>query len=93
MIEWEAVGRPPSGQRPGEGEIIAKMPRAGEVVNVPRYSAFLATPGFEGDLDYAALYCGESCSLVHDIKPAAAARAIVRDLVREAEGVLTQLPR
>ena len=90
VIEWEAVGRPPSGQRPGEGEIIAKMPRAGEVVNVPRYSAFLATPGFEGDLDYAALYCGESCSLVHDIKPAA---AIVRDLVREAEGVLTQLPR
>ena len=59
-------------------------------MNVPRYSAFLATPGFEGDLDYAALYCGESSTLVHDIKPAA---AIVRDLVREAEGVLTQLPR
>jgi NAD(P)H-dependent flavin oxidoreductase YrpB (nitropropane dioxygenase family) len=90
VIEWEAAGRPSSGQRPGEGEIIAKMPRAGEMVNVPRYSAFLATPGFEGDLDYAALYCGESCSLVNDIKPAA---AIVRDLVREAESVIMQLPR
>ena len=44
--------------------------------------------GFEGDLEYAALYAGESCGLVNDIKPAA---AIVRDVVAEAEAVLSGL--
>jgi hypothetical protein len=35
------------------------------------------------------LYAGESCSLIHDIKPAA---HIVRDLMREAAEVMTRLP-
>jgi NAD(P)H-dependent flavin oxidoreductase YrpB (nitropropane dioxygenase family) len=83
--EWEAAGCPPSGQRPGEGTIVGRMPNEGEV---PRY--FVGSPlmGFEGDLDYTVLYAGESCSLVNDIKPAA---AIVRDVVSEAETVLNEL--
>jgi hypothetical protein len=31
----------------------------------------MVTPGFVGDLEYVALYCGESCGLINDIKPAA----------------------
>ena len=45
-------------------------------------------PGFTGDMEYTALYAGESCSLVNDIKPAA---QIVRDIVREAQEVIEKL--
>jgi nitronate monooxygenase/enoyl-[acyl-carrier protein] reductase II len=86
--EWEAAGRPASGQRPGEGSVIGTMPVAGNTLEIPKYSAFPPQPGFTGDLEYAALYAGESCRLVNDIKPAA---RIVRDLVREAEEVIEQM--
>jgi NAD(P)H-dependent flavin oxidoreductase YrpB (nitropropane dioxygenase family) len=86
--EWEAAGRPASGQRPGEGTIVGRMPSEGGMIDIPRY--FVGSPmiGFEGDLEYTVLYAGESCSLVNDIKPAA---AIVRDVVTEAEAVLRAL--
>ena len=42
-------------------------------------------PAFTGDIERTALYAGESCTLINDIKPAA---QIVRDVVREAEEVL-----
>jgi nitronate monooxygenase len=87
IAEWEAAGHPRSGQRPGEGQRIGTVPLAGVTLDVPRYSAMPPMPGFQGDLDCAVMYCGESCSLIHDIKPAA---AIVRDLMREAEAVIAQ---
>lgn len=88
--EWEAAGRPPSGQRPGEGTIIGRMPMGGAMIDVPRY--FVGSPmvGFEGDLEYVALYAGHSCNLVSDVRPAA---AIVREVAREAEEILGQLGR
>lgn len=86
--EWEAAGRPPTGRRPGEGTIVGRMPVGGTMTDVPRYSVLNPMIGFEGDLEYTVLYAGESCSLVNDIKPAA---AIVRDVIAEAEGVLREL--
>jgi NAD(P)H-dependent flavin oxidoreductase YrpB (nitropropane dioxygenase family) len=86
--EWEAAGRPPSGNRPGEGEIIGRMTVDGAMTDVPRYFVGNPMTDFEGDLEYAALYAGESCDLVNDVKPAL---AIVRDVVREAEEVLQKL--
>ena len=86
--EWEAAGRPASGQRPAEGSIIGTMTLAGTTVEVPRYAVFPPMPGFTGDIEHAALYAGESCSLINDIKPAA---QIVRDVVREAEEIITQM--
>lgn len=83
--EWEAAGRPPTGQRPGEGTNIAKMPFGGAMMEVPRYAVFNPMVGFKGDVEYAALYAGESCSLVNEIKPAA---VIVRDIVAEAIAAL-----
>ena len=41
-----------------------------------------------GAIDDAVLYAGESCGLVHDIKPAA---QIVRDVMREADDALEEL--
>jgi nitronate monooxygenase len=88
VAEWEAAGRPPTGRRPGEGTVVGSMPLADTLVDVVRYAVFPPKPGFTGDLDYVALYAGESCSLVHDIKPAA---QIVREVMREAEEVIAQV--
>jgi nitronate monooxygenase len=90
ITEWEAAGQPPSGHRPGEGSVIGTMPLAGTTVEVMMYAAFPPMPGFTGDIEYAALYAGESCGLVHAIRPAA---QIVRDVAREAEEVMAQLRR
>jgi NAD(P)H-dependent flavin oxidoreductase YrpB (nitropropane dioxygenase family) len=84
--EWETAGRPASGTRPGEGTSIGRRrAQSGQVVEWPRYATGMATPDFDGDLDYAPLWAGESCSLVNDIKPAG---EIVRGLVRDAEAAL-----
>jgi nitronate monooxygenase len=88
ITEWEAAGRPPLGQRPGEGSVIGTMPLAGTRVEVMKYAVFPPMPGFSGDIEDTALYAGESCALVHTIKPAA---QIVRDVVREVEDVMAQL--
>ena len=82
VAEWQAAGCPASGQRPGEGDVVGRMPMAGTTIEVPRYGIFPPLPGFEGDMEHTALYAGESCALIHDIKPAA---RIVADIVAEAE--------
>jgi nitronate monooxygenase/enoyl-[acyl-carrier protein] reductase II len=84
VSEWEDAGHPPPGKRPGEGTIIGRVNVAGQPMELPRYSAIPPLPGFEGDAEYYCLYAGESCTLVNDIRPAA---AIVRDIIREAEHV------
>lgn len=81
VTEWEAAGSPPSGRRPGEGDVVGTMPVGGQDVELARYSVFPPMEGFDGDQEQAALYCGQSCSLVDDILPAA---EIVRAL---AEGL------
>lgn len=87
--QWEAAGRPASGQRPGEGTAIGTAPRGGATAELLKYAAnSYPTRGFTGDIENAVLYAGESCSLIDDIKPAA---EIVRDLVNEAEAVIRRL--
>jgi len=88
--EWEAAGRPPSGQRPGEGAIVGRMTVDGAMTDVPRY--FVGNPmvDFEGDIEYVALYAGHSCTLVNDVKPAA---VIVQEAARQAEEILKDLGR
>ena len=82
---WEAAGSPASGQRPGEGTIVGRYSVAGQVIDVQKYAVDPPMADFEGDIEQTALYCGQSCSLVHDIRPAA---DIVADLAREATDVL-----
>ena len=88
--EWEAVGRPASGQRPGEGTIVGTVSLAGTTMEVPKYGAMMPITSFSGDMESVALLAGESCSLVHDIKPAA---QIAQELVREAEEVIAHMQR
>ena len=86
VAEWEAAGRPPSGKRPGEGTSIGRRRiGSGAIVDWPRYAIGVAPPDFDGDIEYAPLWAGESCSVVNDIRPAG---DIVRDLAREADAIL-----
>jgi len=83
--EWEAAGRPPRGERPGEGEVIGVLHREEGDFEVERYSPIMLTPGFEGRSEHVPMWAGESAELVHDVKPAA---EIVRELAAEAEAAL-----
>jgi NAD(P)H-dependent flavin oxidoreductase YrpB (nitropropane dioxygenase family) len=83
-----------SGTRPGdlrrgsvpEGTSIGtRVMWDGQVAEWPRYATGAAGPEFEGDLDYAPLWAGESVDVVNDVRPAG---EIVRDLVRNAETAL-----
>ena len=81
VAEWEAAGRPPIGQRPGEGTSIGTQHRSWGDYAWLRYATGMVTPDFEGDPDFAPMWCGESCEVVNDVKPAA---AVIADLVRDA---------
>lgn len=84
--EWQDAGCPPSGQRPGEDSAIGLRHSPWTWDSPwPRYSPSMVTADFDGDLDSAPLWAGESCSVVNDIKPTA---AIVQDLIRDAANEL-----
>ena len=85
--EWDAAGRPSPGHRPGEGTSVGvlRMP-SGETFELPRYAGG-GSPlvGFEGDLDYPAMWAGASVEVVNDVRPAG---EIVRRLVDDATAAL-----
>lgn len=83
--DWLAAGSPPSGQRPGEGEVLATRPDGSEVV---RYSSVAARDSLVGRIDDLSLWCGQGVALVREILPAA---EIVRRTVVEAEATLGEL--
>ena len=77
VAEWEAAGRPASGARPGEGEVVAT--RSGR--QVVRYSDAQPTKDTAGEIGSMALYAGTSVGLVHG-------RAGAADITREiARGI------
>jgi NAD(P)H-dependent flavin oxidoreductase YrpB (nitropropane dioxygenase family) len=82
---WEAAGRPASGRRPGEGEVIATSRSNGPIV---RYQSYTPGPDVEGDIDALSLWAGQSVGLVSKLQPA---REIVREIAEEARLILRQL--
>ncbi len=86
--EWEAAGAPAPGRRPGEGDTIGQCTDDQPHQPVARYSSWLPRADFDGDLDYAALYAGESCGLVNAIRPAG---EVVAELARETQALLREL--
>jgi nitronate monooxygenase len=82
---WEAAGRPPSGQRPGEGEVIATSPTSGEIV---RYQSYTPGADAEGDIEALSLWAGQSVGLVSRLQPAG---EIVREIAAEAQAILRRL--
>ena len=81
---WEAAGRPRSGERPGEDEVVATSPGR----QIKRYSSVTPVADLEGDIDALALWAGQGVGLVKRVQPAA---AIVREIAQEAESTLRRL--
>jgi NAD(P)H-dependent flavin oxidoreductase YrpB (nitropropane dioxygenase family) len=85
VAEWEAAGRPPTGKRPGEGEVVATSKSRGPIV---RYRSYTPAADADGNIDALSLWAGQSVGLVHKIQPAA---DIVREIDREARAILRRL--
>jgi NAD(P)H-dependent flavin oxidoreductase YrpB (nitropropane dioxygenase family) len=85
VTAWEAAGCPPSGQRPGEGEVIGRSPAVGPIV---RYRSFTPGPDTEGDIEAMSLWAGQSVGLVSKLQPAG---DIVREIMGEAIAALRKL--
>ena len=77
LTSWESAGRPGSGSRPGEGDVVA-VRRGDPVV---RYSNAQPTSETEGDIGSMALYAGTSVSSVrHRARAAEIVRGIARNI-------------
>lgn len=81
---WDAAGRPKSGSRPGEGEVVA---RQGDGTPLLRYSDECVKAGATGSIEATCLYAGQSAGLVHDIVPAG---DLVRRIGVEAQAALSR---
>lgn len=67
LNDWEAAGCPPSGRRPGEGDVVAVSSEGKQVM---RYADTPPIAGMTGALDQLCLYAGTGCGQIHDV-PAA----------------------
>jgi NAD(P)H-dependent flavin oxidoreductase YrpB (nitropropane dioxygenase family) len=85
VAAWEAAGRPPTGRRPGEGDVVASSKSRGPIV---RYRSWTPAADAEGDIDALSLWAGQSAALVHKMQPAA---EIVREIDSEAQAILLRL--
>ncbi len=85
VAAWEAAGRPPIGQRPGEGEAVARSKSQKPIV---RYGSSTPAAGMSGDIGAMSLYAGQGVGLVKQRQPAA---EIIREIMAEAKEVLGNL--
>ncbi len=85
VTDWEVAGRPETGKRPGQGEIVARSKSLGEIL---RYRAY--TPGVdaEGDIEALSMWAGQGVGLVKKLQPAA---DIVHEINDEASMILKRL--
>ncbi|TIW10387.1 MAG: nitronate monooxygenase, partial [Mesorhizobium sp.] len=83
-----ALGRETEATKDAEGQFIGSTVLNGQTVPVPRYSAILPTPDFDGDIEQACLTAGQSAGNIDEILPAG---EIVRRMTAEANSVLQRL--
>ena len=75
---WAAAGQPPPGDRPGEGEVVARNELGDDVL---RYASSAPLAGATGDVDAMVLYAGQGVGLARCVQPAA---EIVREVADAA---------
>ena len=83
--DWEAAGRPPAGQRPGEGVIVARSELRGDA---DRYMSVTPGPDTVGEIEPLSLWAGQGAAMVRKVQPAA---EIVREMNDEANAILRRL--
>jgi NAD(P)H-dependent flavin oxidoreductase YrpB (nitropropane dioxygenase family) len=79
---WVDAGRPRSGDRPGEGDVVARTAEGSEVV---RYASSSPRAELEGDIEATSMWAGQSAGLVETVSPAG---DVVRHLAEEAAQAL-----
>ncbi|WP_299988105.1 nitronate monooxygenase family protein [uncultured Ruegeria sp.] len=79
---WENAGRPQSGQRPGEGDVVAFSEKKGHVL---RYQSKTPSADLTGDVEAISMWAGQGVSMVRKVQPAG---DIVREIVIEAKEAL-----
>lgn len=82
---WVEAGRPPHGDRPGEGDVLATHTSG---YQVRRYESYTATAELDGDIEALALFAGQGVGLVNAVQPAA---DIVREIAGEARSAIRTL--
>ncbi len=82
---WEAAGRPPRGQRPGESDTLYRSPTKGTAL---RYESTTPPADAQGDVEAGSLWAGQGVGLVSRRQLAG---EIVREIVEEARDVLGRL--
>jgi nitronate monooxygenase len=65
---WEAAGRPPLAQRPGQGDVIAHFASGEAIV---RYEPAPPMAGTTGDIEALSMWAGQSVALARKPQPAA----------------------
>lgn len=79
LARWEAAGCPPSGQRPGERDVVARLANGKEFV---RYEDAPPRTGMSGEVEAMSLYAGSGCDEIDDIP---SVRELVEQLWRESQ--------
>ncbi len=77
---WEAAGRPAPGDRPGEGEEVARRASGDPVV---RYSSALPLRGVTGNIEALCLRAAQGAPLAERIQPAAGIVAELTSRLRD----------
>lgn len=85
LERWEALGCPPPGRRPGEGEVVATASNGEPVL---RYEDTAPRSGMTGQVLDMALYAGTGCGAIADVPPAA---VLIERLWTECEQALSSL--
>ncbi len=87
VTNWEKAGRPPPGQRPGEGDVIAHAASEGDIVH---YLSYTPEPDAVGDIEALALWAGQGVAMVRKVQPVA---DIIREINAEAEAIFQRLAK
>ena len=74
LASWEAAGCPPSGRRPGEGDVVARQETA---AIIHRYDDIPPSSGTQGDVTACCLYAGTGVGKITDVLSAG---ALVKEL-------------
>ncbi len=83
---WDKAGRPSSGSRPSEHEVLAVTDTQKEIV---RYQSVSPHRNLTGSIEALSMWSGQGVSMVKRSQPAA---EIVREIVADARQVISKLP-
>lgn len=81
---WEMAGRPVTGSRPKEGQVIGRSPNG----DIFRYQDLTPGSSTEGDIEAMSLWCGQGVALVRKVQSAA---QIVKEIADEARATFKRL--